>query len=124
MRASASHDGYDHLPGRPSHRRRLEINREGSLTLTDSITGRSEHLVQGGLLLSPEWTATPDTGGWLLRNEERSVRVTLSGPEGLALSEERRPYHPDYGHEFQTTRLCWRVRGRLPVDILTIIEEA
>jgi uncharacterized heparinase superfamily protein len=124
MRASASHDGYDHLPGRPRHLRRLEISGEGSLTLTDSIAGRGDHLVQGGLLLSPEWTATPDTGGWFLRNEERSVRVTVRGPVGLALSEERRSYHPDYGRELQTTRLCWRVQSRLPVDILTVIKGA
>ncbi len=124
MRASASHDGYDHLPGRPRHLRRLEISKDGSLTVTDSITGRGDHLVQGGLLLSPEWTAIPGAGGWLLQNGELSVRVTVRGPENLALSEECRPYHPDYGREVQTTRLCWRVQGSLTVDALTIIEEA
>jgi hypothetical protein len=100
------------------------ISREGSLTLTDSITGRGDHLVQGGFLLGPEWTATPSTGGWLLRNGELSVRVMVGGPEGLTLSEESRPYHPDYGRELQTTWLSWRVQGRLPVDVTTIIEGA
>ena len=45
MRASASHDGYDHLPGRPRSLRRLEISREACLTLTDSITGRGDHQI-------------------------------------------------------------------------------
>ncbi|MHB1421811.1 MAG: heparinase II/III domain-containing protein [Gemmataceae bacterium] len=124
MRAWAAHDGYDRLPGRPRHARNVAVGREGSLTLTDAITGRGDHLVQGGLLLSPEWTATAGAGGWLLENGGLSLRVTVRGPEGLVLTEERQPYHPDYGREVPTTRLSWRVRGRLPVEVLTVIEEA
>jgi uncharacterized heparinase superfamily protein len=124
MTATASHNGYDHLPGRPRHTRRLETDRDGRLILTDSITGRGRHLVQGGFLLSPEWTAQADAGGWILRNGVDAVRLTVRGPQELALSEERRPYHPEYGREFQTTRLSWRVYCRLPAEVQTFIEGA
>ena len=122
MEVSAAHDGYDHLPGRPRHARRLSVNPKGSLTVTDSITGRGDHTVQGGFLLSPVWAATASAGGWLLKSGGHSVRVTVRGPEGLALSEEHRAYHPEYGREVQTTRLFWRVGGRLPLEVSTVVE--
>ena len=122
MHAEASHSGYNHLPGRPQHIRRLVVRDHAALLLTDQIVGSGKHLVQGGLLLAPEWTATAAGGGWMLSNGARRVRVTVRGPENLALSEERRPYHPEFGLEVITTRLCWQVETHLPIEIITNVE--
>jgi uncharacterized heparinase superfamily protein len=122
LTATAGHDGYDHLPGGPRHTRRLEVRQDGELTVTDRIDGGGRHDVRGGLLLDPEWTATAAGGGWLLSNGLARLRVSVRGPQSLALSEERRPYHPDYGREVTTTRLCWRVADGLPVEVATRVE--
>lgn len=145
MRVAAAHDGYAHLPGRPRHVRFSMAEPEGSLIVRDFVTGRGDPVVQGGFLLSPEWTATASGDGltpsrvkflfspewlatasggdWLLTNGGQSVRVRVRGPEGISLSMEQQPYHPEYGREVQTTRLTWRVRSRLPVEVVTVVEE-
>jgi hypothetical protein len=121
VRAAAAHTGYDHLPGRPRHRRRLEVG-GGRLTLTDRVEGRGRHRVEGGWLLGPEWAASPAGGGWVLTDGPRTVRVSVQGSEGLKLYEERRPYHPGYGRELETTRLGWRREGDLPAEVETRVE--
>jgi uncharacterized heparinase superfamily protein len=124
LRAAASHTGYDHLPGRPRHTRRLDLGADGRLVVADGVEGRGRHRVQGGLLLGPEWAAAPAGGGWLLTNGPRAVRLTVRGPEGLKMYEERRPYHPEYGREVECTRLGWCVEGGLPVEVVTLAEGA
>jgi uncharacterized heparinase superfamily protein len=124
LTASASHDGYDHLPGRPRPTRRVEVREGGPLTVSDRVDGRGRHDVRGGLLLDPGWTADAAPGGWLLTSGPDRVRLGVRGPEGLALSEESRPYHPDYHRELTTTRLCWRLDGPLPAEVVTVAEEA
>ena len=39
MTAEASHDGYDHLAGRPRHRRKIEVSADGTLRITDTVSG-------------------------------------------------------------------------------------
>jgi hypothetical protein len=124
LRAEAAHNGYDHLPGRPRHTRRLAVAEGGPLSLSDRVEGRGEHTVEGGLLLAPDWQATPAAGGWLLQGGPARLRVQVRGPAGLGLVAEQRPYHPEFGRELQTTRLTWRLRGSLPVEITTLTEEA
>ncbi len=124
MRATGSHTGYDHLPGRPRHTRRLDLGADGKFLLLDRIEGCGRHQVEGGLLLGPEWTAAAVGGGWLLTNGGERVRVTVRGPEGTQLRSQRRPYHPEYGREIECTRLSWHRESGLPVEVLTLVEGA
>jgi uncharacterized heparinase superfamily protein len=124
MQASASHTGYDHLPGRPRHTRRIDLGADGKLLVTDHVEGRGRHLVNGGFLLAPEWTAAAAADGWLLTSGERRVRLTMRVPEGAKLYEEHRAYHPEYGREIDCTRLSWRLEGGLPVEVVALAEGA
>jgi uncharacterized heparinase superfamily protein len=116
MDASACHDGFDHLPDRPRHHRRVVVKESGELFLHDRIESNGSHTAEAGLLLAPEWTATPEAGGWLLVNGDHRVRVGVTGPTGLVLSQCHRPYHPEFGREQDTTRLVWRITGTAPME--------
>jgi hypothetical protein len=120
--ASAAHTGYDHLPGRPRHTRRVTVHDGGALEIIDRIDGRGVHRLEGGYLLAPGWQASPAPGGWRVACEHRDVRVHIAGPPGMTLEMQARPYHPDYGLEETTTRLAWRHDGALPVEVRTRVE--
>lgn len=119
----ASHDGYDHLPGRPRHTRRLTVTNGGALTITDHLSGEGTHAIEGGLLLAPEWRASVTSGGWLLTRNGQGVRVSIADPRELQLAMEARFYHPEFGKECETTRLTWRLRQEMPVEVRIIVEE-
>lgn len=122
--AAAAHTGFDHLPGAPRHARQLRIARETRLDIVDRITGASRHVLTGGLLLAPGWHASAAPGGWDLHGAGETLRVRIHSLQRLALTIEDRPYHPEFGMEVMTKRLCWRLEGTLPVEIATIVEPA
>jgi uncharacterized heparinase superfamily protein len=122
LQAAASHTGYDHLPGQPRHRRRLALEADKRLVITDNIVGQRQHRLEGGFLLAPEWTAAPAAGGWMLRNGESSVRLIVQSAEKLQRYEERRAYHPRYGCEVEWTRLSWRLEDELPAEVVAVVE--
>lgn len=124
LRATASHTGYDHLPGRPRHTRCLDLGADGRLVIADTIEGRRRHRLNGGFLIGPGWTATAVASGWMLTNGGSRVRLTVRGTNGVQLYEERRPYHPEYGREIECLRLSWRLEGDLPVEIVIVAERA
>ena len=124
MRALASHNGYDHLPGRPRHGRAITISGEGLFSITDTVEGRGEHEVSGGLLIEPGWKASPAPGGWELCADSDRVRVRMDGPGPMKLFEEKRKYHPEFGRELDSARLSWSVKGPLPLQVQTIISQA
>ncbi|HUT53024.1 MAG TPA: alginate lyase family protein [bacterium] len=123
MSASASHDGYDHRPGRPRHARTLSITADGVLTVSDEITGAGTHEVSGGFLLAPGWGAEPAPSGWKLCNGPLRVHVGLQGPPEMKLRLEQRPYHPEYGLELAAARIGWSVDAPLPVTVRAVISE-
>lgn len=124
MAATATHTGYDHLPGRPRHARQIRVEADGKFTIRDTLTGRGNHKAQGGYLLAPGWSVLSDGTGWLVRNESQAVRVHLVGPAAMTSSVESRPFHPEFGLEIPTTRLCWQYDGPLPVEVTTTLEPA
>jgi hypothetical protein len=86
--------------------------------VTDRITGGGRHRITGGVLLAPEWAAEAMGGGWRLRHGSEIVQVQVRGPDRLALSTQRRPYHPEYGREVESTRLTWHVEGECPMEVV------
>jgi uncharacterized heparinase superfamily protein len=120
--ASAAHDGYAHL-GDVIHRRRVRLADDEILSVTDGLTGRGPHQLEGGWLLAPGWTAKPAASGWLLSREDQSssLTVSLNGSEDLRLDIETRSWHPRFGVEIPTTRLVWRWEGSLPFELTTTV---
>ena len=122
IRVCASHNGYDHLSGSPTHTRALTTEQNGELRIEDLIDGRGIHDVAGGFLLAPEWHAEPTAHGWMVTNGATTARVCLEADRPVTRSIQRRPIHPDYGVEQETNRLAWTHRGELPIRVVVRIE--
>jgi hypothetical protein len=119
LSASASHSGYDHLPGRPRHRRTVGVVADGLFRISDQITGYGRARVSGGLLLAPGWKAELHGRGWRVTHGGLCVEIRVSAI-GLSLATEQRRYHPEYGTEELSHRLCWTGEVDLPcaIDVL------
>ena len=125
MVASAAHDGYRSLKGRPQHRRSLEATDERGLSIVDDVHGSGRHHLQGGLLLHPDWSPQlVDDRTWLIKRDTEEVTITVDGPAGLQVAQERATYHPEFGLEQETVRLVWRCHAPLPVRVTTRIADA
>lgn len=122
MTASASHDGYDWLPGRPRHGRRVSVCDGGKLEVVDRISGQSRHRLQGGFLVAPGWSLTGQGGDWNLERGEDRLHLSLTSPSSLQTWTEERPYHPEFGLELRAVRLCWSLDGELPVRVSLVVE--
>ena len=123
LNVSAGHDGYRHLSGRPRPFRRVELGADKLLSIEDRIEGGGKHRLSGGWLLHPAWSATGSSNGWELKGPAGLIHVTVEGPIGLKYFERRCPYHPEFGLEQKTTRLCWTLDGTaLPITITTRVQ--
>jgi len=116
---TASHDGYDHLPGKPRHTRNVELASDNALRVIDSIEGDRQHTASGGWLLEPGWRAEPCEAGWMLRSAKQSVRVALRSTSPLETTIEPASCHFDFGHTVEAIRLVWHYRGPLPLVLET-----
>ena len=123
--ASATHTGFDHLTGRPAHRRHVAVAEDGGLIITDTLIGEGRHRAGGGLLLDPEWSAQPDEDGWILAGQGLRLRARVrSSGDPPQLDVGRSPYHPDYGVELTSHRLRWSYEGPFPVELRTEVRDA
>lgn len=120
--AVAAHDGYARLG--VIHHRRVQVAEGGALMIVDRLEGRGSHHFEGGWLLADGWTAAARDFGWEIQHENRSLRITLRGPDGLRTSITSRPWHPLFGVESRTQRLTWEWEGELPFEVQTIAEPA
>ena len=122
VETAASHDGYERLPGSPRHRRRVSLTDRARLEIVDAVAGAGRHRLAGGFLVDPAWRAEPVPGGWNLTSGADRVAVRVSGPPGLRLLSERRPYHAAFGTEVETHRLSWHLAASVPVEVRVAIE--
>jgi uncharacterized heparinase superfamily protein len=121
--ASAGHDGYRHLRGKPFPTRSVTLHHDRRLVIADRCQGRGTHRLSGGWLLAPGWIWEAYDGGWRVHRQGcGALRITMNGPAGLKLTESPRMYHPEFGAELVTTRLEWSVETALPAEITTIQE--
>ena len=121
MQASASHDGYQQVSGRPLHTRSVAVDEDATLRITDDLEGRGRHLLSGGYLLEPGWGVESIDNGWRVRNGDSELDIHIRGSQPLRLSAESRLVHPQFGVEVESTRLCWRYEGELPLRVETEI---
>jgi uncharacterized heparinase superfamily protein len=117
--ASAAHDGYGQFG--VIHHRRVQVAESGALAILDRLEGQGSHHFEGGWLLAPEWTVAVCDFGWVLRQKDDVLHVTLYGPDGLQRSVASRPWHPMFGIELHTQRLVWEWQGELPFEVQTTV---
>lgn len=122
MEASGSHDGFDHLPGRPRHTRTLSTVRHAGLMVVDRIEGGGVHTVEGGFLLAPNCQAVAEADGWQVVQDRRRILIRVQSSAPVYLSTDSATYHPEFGLEEITHRLGWRYTGPLPVEVTITTE--
>lgn len=117
MRAACAHDGYLRLPGRPVHRRTIEVG-DSALTWADEITGDGEHRVVGRIPLHPDVKAhrMGDDAWQLVLPSAVKLDLTIAGT-GLTIGEEEGRYSPEFGITHTRRVLNWSFSGRLPVAV-------
>lgn len=119
--ASASHDGYRWLPGRPVHHRSVTVS-ASSLVVRDRVTGDEAHSLIGRFPLHPlVGNVARNEHGWIVElPDKRALRVSVSGGSELVLSEGY--FAPGFGQRILRPVLAWRYTGRLPIEIETRFE--
>ncbi len=125
--AVAEHDGYRRLPGRPMHRRQIQLT-DRALVVVDTVTGAHHHNVQGAWHLHPNVHIAcikdgPDAGVQLrvpVGNEVREAALTVQGPVTLAVEECT--WHPEFGRTVPNKRVVFRYDGLLPVTVVTRLQ--
>lgn len=115
----ASHDGYTRLLGRPVHRRRWALDPQ-QLSVTDTIEGAGEHLVEVFLHWHPDAVLLAFDGA----NGE--VRLGDGGPRvGVALDPQltwevpEQTWHPRFGEARPAWGMTGVRRGALPLEVTT-----
>lgn len=121
LSAAASHGGYQWLPGKPVHRRRVTLS-PTSLSVHDRITGNGNHTVIGRFPLHPSVTSiSREQDGWGLElADDRVLRVVIEGCSNCFLTEGF--YAPTFGQRMSRSVLAWRHEGRLPLNVKTRFE--
>ena len=119
LQLTACHNGYQRLPGRPMHCRSWVF--EGrTLAIQDRITGCGVHTMDAVFPLHPGVTVVQEEGqGWRLEVDGHPVGITMTG-EGTAMVAGAN-FHPEFGISQANSRLVFRCRGPLPLDITTVI---
>lgn len=114
LRVSCAHDGYTRLPGRPMHRRTVEVS-GNSVRWTDEVEGAAEHRAVGRIPLHPDVLARRlGEAQWQLELPSGEKLVLAIETAGVRLDEEKGRYSPEFGLSLQRTVLSWAVSGTPP----------
>ncbi|AHY53035.1 heparinase II/III family protein [Bradyrhizobium japonicum] len=119
--ASASHDGYRWLPGRPVHYRSVTVS-PTSLVVRDRVTGEGNHTIIGRFPLHPlVGRIVPDGPGWSIEVAgEARLRVSARGASQFLLNDGH--YAPSFGQRILRPVLAWSYTGGLPMEVETRFE--
>lgn len=118
------HDGYARLPGRPIHRRHIDVTVAGRWEVRDRIEGEGGalHRVESFVQLHPaiQAEAVGPREYRLRLPTGRSLRL-LAGPEGTLTAATG--YHcPEFGIRLASGALVLEYSGPLPVDLSYVLE--
>ncbi len=109
----AVHDGYARLPGKPLHRRRVQVLREG-FAVEDRVEGRGRHRAVGRVRFHPALEVRLVGPGEVEAVGER-VSCRLLAGEGTPLALEEGVYFPRFGRKERATVVRMERDGDLPV---------
>jgi uncharacterized heparinase superfamily protein len=116
--ASASHDGYRFLPGKPAHARHLSLSKD-QLIVRDALSGSGRHQAVGRFPLHPSVKNVEEYGkGWQVTTAGgRIVQISIDGP--VARRVENGFFANGFGLRQERRVLTWRAEAELPMEIIT-----
>jgi uncharacterized heparinase superfamily protein len=114
----AAHDGYRHLRGRPVHRRRWSLSRDG-LQVDDQVTGGARHAVAVRWHLPPGSDVCLEPGGAAVATEGGDFAVTVTGSAPFRLEVEFAPVATGFLRTATAPVLTCRLDAALPVRLST-----
>jgi uncharacterized heparinase superfamily protein len=115
----AVHDGYRHLPGRPTHRRRWQV-RADELRVDDTVTGRGRHRIAVRWHLAPNTRVRLVPGGAVVTAKTGDFDVMVTATGELDLTAEMAEVGAGFGRTVQVPVLTCVLQSELPVRIGTI----
>jgi uncharacterized heparinase superfamily protein len=113
-RASAAHDGYRFLPGKPMHHRMMRVTGEG-VEVVDNIAGAGEHLLEWFFHLHPDVTARVHKHTVELSLDERPV-ASINFSFGAVVAVEKGNWHPGFNVAIPNTSVNVALRVSLPFE--------
>jgi len=121
MALSATHNGYERLPGKPLHHRKWTCA-NNTIEITDEISGKGAHLVEIFLHFHPDFT--PHLDGSLVCSVYnligvRALKIQLDS--GFAWKVVPSTWHPQFGMTVPNFKLVGTYSGILPVRLVTRI---
>lgn len=111
---TASHDGYERLPGRPRHRRTWRL-RPGTLEILDEVVGEGDHEVNVAVVLAPRTTCE---ALYQSRFGVGPVEITFSGAH---VAQHEAEVAREFGRLEPTLLLRASTPGRLPTRLLMTV---
>jgi uncharacterized heparinase superfamily protein len=107
---TGSHDGFRTLPGRPMHRRDVDVA-PTRVEVHDRVDGHRPLAATSSLLLHPSVNVEPFAGGLLLRTEGVEASLVTDLPHSV----EDAVWWPDLGTGLPTRRILLDL-GRVPCE--------
>jgi uncharacterized heparinase superfamily protein len=115
---AAGHDGYRHLPGRPTHHRRWQLGPD-ELRIDDTVTGRGRHRIAVRWHLPPGTLLRLVPGGAVVTTRTGDFGVSVAATDELDLAAEMAEVGTGFGRTVPAPVLSCVLRSELPVRIST-----
>ena len=115
----AVHDGYRHLPGRPTHRRRWQL-RADELRVDDAVTGHGRHRIAVRWHLVPDALARLVPGGAIVTAKTGNFDVIITANGELDLAVGMAEVGAGFGKTVAAPVLTCLLHSELPVRITTV----
>ena len=115
--ATATHDGYRHLQGKPLHRRSLTVEPHG-ISIIDELQGTGRHRLVGRFPLHPAVQVNGRMGDtWQLRLPSGAgIGVAVTGASRLAVSTAK--FATAFGTTVDRPVLEWHADVILPTEVV------
>lgn len=109
----AGHDGYHHLPGRPTHWRRWQLD-DCRLVIADEVRGAGNHDVEIFFHLHPDWEARLHGRQCDVVHGGAGMFMRFEFDDSLSVELTQSTYHPEFGLSIPNVRIRCRFWGNLP----------
>jgi uncharacterized heparinase superfamily protein len=114
----AVHDGFRHLPGQPTHRRRWSLAGDG-LRVEDEVNGRGRHEIVVRWQLAPGLAVRAVGGGALVTGPAGAVSVAVTATAAVLIAVQDRTVAAGFGGVTDAPVLICRIDATLPVGVTT-----